>query len=135
MSKNPPLTFMAKVSEFEASREALIAFRNEHAKTLDQYDRLVNSYNSALEEAKAEYKKNYKDIGLRHGEFHVTVKTDIDAKKLLDLMPHAEAAVKIDYKVDRDEYNKLVKAGLIPQEVVAEVETEGSVSVYGPKKA
>lgn len=135
MSKNPPLTFLAKVSEFEAAREALNAFRNEHMRLLDQYDQLVNSYNGALKEVKAEYKKSYKDIGSRHGEFHVTVKTDINAKKLLDLMPHAEAAVKIDYKIDRDEYNKLVKAGLIPQEVVSEIETEGSVSVYGPKEA
>lgn len=127
--------FVAKVSEFEASREALIAFRNENSKLLDQYDQLVNSYNSALKEAKAEYAKSYKDIGSRHGEFHVVVKTEVDAKKLLDLMPNAEAAVKIEYKIDRKEYTKLVQAGLIPQEVVAEIETEGTVSVYGPKEA
>lgn len=135
MSKNPPLTFIAKVSEFESAREALIAFRNENMRLLEQYDQLVNSYNSALKETKAAYKQNYEDIGLRHGEFHITIKTDIDARKLLKLMPHAEAAVKIEYAVDRAEYTKLVKAGLIPQEVVAEVESIGSVSVYGPKEA
>jgi hypothetical protein len=133
--KNPPLLFQAKVSEFEAAREALASFRNKNAKLIDQHEMLRNAYNSALKEAKAEYKKNADDIGDQFGEFRITKRTDIDAELLLKLMPNADACVNVEYKINREEYNKLVRGGHIPQEVVEQVESIGSISVYGPKEA
>jgi hypothetical protein len=134
-AKNPPLVFVAAVSKMEAAREALNAFRTQNARILEQYDLLVTSYNDSLTEAKGLAKKHADDIGPRYGEFKISVRTEVDAKKLLDLMPNAEAAVKIEYKIDREEYNKLCKAGLIPQDVIDQIESTGSVTVYGPKEA
>jgi hypothetical protein len=132
---NPPLQFHAAVSSFEAAREALIAFRNQNPKLLEQHDLLVRSYNDALKEVKAIYKQNHETIGPSFGEFKIRISTKVDAKKLIELMPNAEGAIKVEYAVDLDEYKRLVKAGLIPQEVVEQVESPGTVSVYGPKEA
>lgn len=134
-AKNPPLLVTAKVSEFEAAREALSAFTVQNARLIEQYDMLRAAYNSSLTEAKAEIKKNAEDMGDRYGEFKITRRTEVDAELLLKLMPNAEAAVKIEYKIDREEYKNLVKKGLIPQEVVAQVESTGSISITGPKEA
>lgn len=132
---NPPITFVSKLSAFEQSREALQAFRTQTAKVLEQYDLLVASYNSALDDVKATYRENWETIGSPYGEFKITKKTDIDAELLLKLMPQAEAAVNIEYKIDRKVYEQLVRKGLIPVEVTKEIESPGSISVYGPKPA
>jgi len=119
----------------EATREALNSFIAQNSKLVEQYRLLVNSYNDALSEAKSLAKKYASEIGPRYGEFRIVTRTEVDAKKLLELMPNAEAAVKIEYKIDREEYNKLCKAGLIPQEVIDKIESPGPVIVYGPKEA
>jgi hypothetical protein len=129
----PNLLFVSKISKAEAAREALIAFRTKHAKVFEEYDLLVNSYSSAVEEAKAEYKLHHEEIGKSYQGFSKKLTYEYDAERLLELMPNAEAAVDMVKTVNRKIFDDLVAKGLIPMEVVEEIKTLKSITITAPK--
>lgn len=132
--KNPPLPIQAAYSKFEAAREALISFRKRNEAVLDEYDSIVSQYNDSFDAVKEMYKKYHEEIGSRLGDFKCRVNREVDLERLLELVPAAEALVKTVSKLDLEEYRKAVSKGHIPQEVVAEVETEGTVVITGPRR-
>lgn len=132
--KNPPIEMIAAIAKFETARASLVAFRNENSKLVETHDLLVAAYNDALKEAKTKYRSSVDDVGPKWGEFRAVTKTEIDARKLLELMPNAEGLVKIEYKVIKEEYDKAVEKELIPQKVQAQITSQGSVAIYGPKE-
>ncbi len=122
------------ISRFESARTNLEAFRKQNPRFVEEYDMLREAYNSTLAEARAVYKDHHEVVGKKLGDFSASQRTDIDAEKLLHLMgDKTDPLVKISYKIDRDAYKKALEKGLIPGEVVDQVESPGSVTVRGPK--
>lgn len=136
--KKLPLDFQASMAKFEAARETLGAFRNEpkNARILETHDHLRDAYNEALNEVKTKYKENFEAIGKKYGEFSAVLKVEVDADRLLELLgPTVDPILKIKYTVDRVLYNKAVAEGIIPEEVVEEVEKAKEPEIRGPKAA
>jgi len=132
---NPPIQAIAAKAKFEAARAALEAFNNENAKLIEERALLVAAYNDALAAVKTEYKKSHTEIGKTWGEFKAVPKVEVDAARLLKLMPNAEGLVRIEYKIIAEEWKKAIGAGLIPDEVQSQVVMEGTPAIYGPKEA
>jgi hypothetical protein len=133
-----PLEFQAAVAKYEAARETLSAFRNEvkNARVLETHDHLRGEYNDALLKVKQAYKKHFDAIGKKYGDFSAVQKVDIDADKLLNLMGSViDPILKIKYSVDRDNYYKAIAAGIIPSEIVEQVEAQKEPEIRGPKEA
>lgn len=129
-----PMKLQAAHANFEKAREEMAAFRTANPKLVEMYERHVQAYNDALNEVKSLYRENSDKVGDNFFDFSIRHKTIIDAEKLVQLMGDVGLAVcNVKYSVDRKEYNKFVEEGTIPQEVVDEVESEGTPSVYGPK--
>ncbi len=129
------MKLQAALSRFESARANLEAFRKEYSDIVEDHDRLRESYNVALAEVKAIYKDNHEIVGKRYGEFKLSVPTHVDAEKLLKLMgAKADPLVNVKYSIVRDQYDKAVEKGLIPSDVIDEVQYEGSPRVSGPKE-
>lgn len=130
-----PLKLQAAHALFEASREALSAFRTANPKLVQMYEDHQQAYNNALEEVKALYREHHETVGETFNDFSVRYKTVIDAELLIALAGDTGRSVcTMKYSVDRKEYNKAVESGLISQDIVDEVESVDPPAVYGPKK-
>lgn len=133
-----PIDFLAAHSKYEAAREALSAFRMKHRALLDQEQLLKTANNEALAEVKKIYKTKHKDMPKSYGEFSIRTAREVDVELLISMMgtdPEVKKIYELEYKLDREKYNRLVKLGVIPSEVVGEIESDGKMSVYGPKEA
>ncbi len=134
MSAKVPMKLQAAQATFESTREAITAFRAANPKLVERFENLKQAYNDSLNEVKSLYRENAEQVGDHFHDFSVRHKTLIDGERLVELAGDTGlACCTLKYSVDRKEYNKLVEAGLITQEVVDEVESEGPPSIYGPK--
>ena len=128
-------SFDDAVTEFEVAREAMESFVTENSQFVEQYDKLRDAFNSALSRVKAEYAANHSLIGKRYGDFYTIQKKEIDVELLVQRMGSAvDPIVEVTYKLtSRKDYDKAVNLGIIPPEVVAEVEELKDPEVRGPK--
>jgi hypothetical protein len=134
MNKPVPMRVQSALGRFKAARTNLEEFRRANARLVEEYDLLRDAYNSTLDHVKAVYRDNYDVVGSKLEEFKARTRTEIDAQKLLDLMgPAADPMVTVRYAVDREVYRQAVEKGLVPSDVIEQVETEGSPAIYGPK--
>lgn len=135
MSKQVPVAVTAAVSKFETAREALNGFRTQHAKILETFENLKEQYNQSLNEVKALYKEHHEVIGGKLGDFSARSRVMVDAELLLKLMgPTVDPIITIKYGVERKHYDEAVSRGIIPSEVVRQVEKRTEPSIYGPKE-
>jgi hypothetical protein len=129
-----PMKVQAALSQFEGARAALEGFRQENIELVEEYEILKEAYNTALQNVKTVYKDNHEAVGRKLGDFAASTSTLIDAERLVELMgDKVDPLIKTKLSVDRKQYNKAVELGLIPGEVIDEVEMPGPVRVRGPK--
>lgn len=133
MSNSIPLKLQAANQKFEQARATLAAFRKQHRALVQEYDLLREAHNAALLEMKEAYRDSYEQVGKRFGEFSVSIRTKLDADRLIELMDdEARPFVRAKYFVDKSAYERGVEEGSIPESVASEVESV-QVAVKTPK--
>lgn len=129
-----PLQFQAAYAKYEEARAAVQGFESENDELLEQWHRLRDAYNSALEEVKAAYKKHHTTIGKTYGDFSTKKRTEIDVVLLKQLVPELPNLFEEKTVLNRKTYDKAVSEGDISAEIVEEVEEELTPAVLCPKQ-
>jgi hypothetical protein len=130
-----PMKVTSAAANVDAARLNVLNFRQEHADVLGEYDILLDQYNAAVNDAKAQVKDNADILGNGYAEFAIVRSKKLDADVLEAVMGDAaDAYLVISKSVDREKWNKDVGSGLIPQSVASVVEIDGSIQVRGPSE-
>lgn len=137
-TKTIPLKVQAALAKYESTREVLRAFETEHPRLVEEYGMLRAAHNDAIEAVAEAYRENYEAIGSKLGDFSLRYRVEVDPHKLMDLLG-ADAVqkgyVKTELVVDRKEYDKAVRAGDIPERVIAAAEKQLTPAVMKPRRS
>lgn len=135
LSKGAKLRIDSARTSVEVARAALEAYEKSHAKVITDYQTMIDTYEEAVNKAKALYKENVDVLGDSWAGFRATQILELDAEVLLNLLgPIGQKYVKTKYLVDRDKYFAAVESGDISPAVSAQVEHDIRVSVAAPKR-
>lgn len=135
MSGKTPLKLQAALANYQAARQAIDAFRLEHADVFEEFEELIRSHDTAVVDVRSEYAKNWATVGKKFEDFSVQVRRDVNVPLLYEYLSddHPEL-FDLSYKLrDRNSYNRAVRDGVISTEILGKVETE-VVIVKGPNK-
>ena len=116
---------LPEVNRFMAAQDRLDEFKERNQAVFDELYRIVEEYNTALQEAD----KAVRATGQSHGPFlREKIVTKYDADKLYDALGH-DAFIRAggiietvsQYTIDKKKFDSHVASGNIPQELADEI--------------
>lgn len=115
-------TRVSSVDAFERAEANLHNFMMKHREVFEEYEHLVNEYNTALEAAEVEVRS----AGIEAGPFKIhNTYYDVDVNKLYDELGEQDflrcggvIETRQALSIDKNKFLRLADAGVIPPEVV-----------------
>lgn len=130
-----PAEFIAAVATYQATREGLNSFIQQHRAVMEKYDKMRASVDEAEAEVKELYKTHHEAVGPNYAGFSAIPSRALDVVMLVELHPELveEKVIKTEYKMSLAEFDKLVAAGRFDEELVSTVVNKKAPSIRGPE--
>lgn len=130
-------TDFAEVIDFLQKKEALAEFKQMHAEVFEQFDHLIEEYNTSLEAAE----KVVRAAEVNCGPFDLyQYKTTYDAEALFHAVGRdkflefgGSTGTQVTYNIDKNRFEAAVAAKKVGKDIITNVRKE-SPAYHAPKK-